>query len=1167
MLLKSIRLAGFKSFADPTTIRLDPEISAVVGPNGCGKSNIVDGLRWAIGERSASVLRGSTFDDIIFDGSDLRSPSSHASVELLFDNSDAKLGGEYASYAEISVRREIAIDQPSEFFLNGSRCRSRDIQDLFLGTGFGTKGYAIIEQGMTDRLVRSKPEELRHYLEEAAGVTNYRERRHQTELLIHRTEENILRIEDDLERLSTDLRHLKRQAREAERFQKLNTALDQLRIKKIALQIKLTSDHLKDVDKSIEQKRNEQSGLETEAQLLDNHLLELRNRRDSAVEQERQRQDTVSAFNQKISAKENLISVHENQIRTITENLKRTEGQKEDYLSEIRSNEAKIAEWEPKQRTLTRQVEVLKAEREQKERDYSAKSTQLNELRTQSSETVATINQISERRVQYAHERSTAQLAVSNAKKRLEELHTERNSLVIDDDELKQASEASNNARLNKERIESSVERLEDERTGIQSQLSSVRQRIHSIESDLGIQNNRLSNLRAEQRAAMGLSIETPALNQWLSSRKINENRRLISQIKVQPGWETAVEIVLGSFTRAIEIQQIDELKGSSGELLESGAVFVTRRQQGQTARATSLLDKVLEGTELVADLLLQVRVADTFSDALTMLESLRDDQSVVTADGVWLSNSWVRFTESNVQSLKMLTRVGEIESVEKNREELLRRIEREQQTYDQLAAEQEELLNSRETLQLELVQASENVAITAAEEDAKSLALSEVKRRVEEIHSEISQIETNLAQASSQYASADNLWSESDSQLATVHVKLSDLENSQRVAEIKQEESRESLKVLNEQFLSNSADLERITTEIRSTKESTSRQITRLEGLDQTIVQQTRELEKHQSEIPVLRKARSDDLSSQSDSRQLLTEQSEVVRTLLTEILAQESTKSDNEDQTKKVESAINTLLIDRASTSSALEFATKNLDSFQISTEDALALLSSEDLDENIDAEIERREKGLARLGDINHQAIEEHARKLEEKTNTDRQLRDVEQSLTNLRSSVQRIDKEIQSKVKGTFDTLNEKLDQVFPRLFGGGKAVLEMTGENLLEAGVVIRVKPPGKANLPINLLSGGEKALAALSFVFAVFLLNPSPVCILDEVDAPLDQQNVERFADLLSELVNTQFILITHNPLTMERTKNLLGVTMQEPGVSRVVSVSLETAIGFAQGA
>jgi len=230
-------------------------------------------------------------------------------------------------------------------------------------------------------------------------------------------------------------------------------------------------------------------------------------------------------------------------------------------------------------------------------------------------------------------------------------------------------------------------------------------------------------------------------------------------------------------------------------------------------------------------------------------------------------------------------------------------------------------------------------------------------------------------------------------------------------------------------------------------------------------------------------------------------------------------------------------------------------------------LALLSSEDLDENIDAEIERREKGLARLGDINHQAIEEHARKLEEKTNTDRQLRDVEQSLTNLRSSVQRIDKEIQSKVKGTFDTLNEKLDQVFPRLFGGGKAVLEMTGENLLEAGVVIRVKPPGKANLPINLLSGGEKALAALSFVFAVFLLNPSPVCILDEVDAPLDQQNVERFADLLSELVNTQFILITHNPLTMERTKNLLGVTMQEPGVSRVVSVSLETAIGFAQGA
>lgn len=1165
MRLNSIRLAGFKSFVEPTTIQLDPVLCAIVGPNGCGKSNIVDGLRWAIGERSAQVLRGSTFDDVIFNGSDQRSASSHASVELLFDNSDAKIGGEYAAYTEISVRRELSTDQPSEFFLNGRRCRSRDIQDLFLGTGFGIKGYAIISQDRTDQIVRSKPEELRQYVEEAAGVSSYRERRHETELKIQRTEQNILRVNDSVVALASDIRRLSRQVSASRRYQQLQDQIAEQTVKQLAWMIRDKTSEIEQASLRVAELETESSRQEALEQRLDTELLELRETRVKETKQRNERQSAVYEYQSKVSRNETDIEVHEERINSLTRAIERGEEQVADYSRELTHDQEELSKSRRALGEVEEQSKRLDQEMKLHGKDESAKQTVLRETQTSFEELRRIIQETSEQRIKYEHEISDLEKTVINSKQRLSELSVDMPDLSDEKQRLEALSSERKKAEVHQNELRITQEEYRKESVTLENQLSSLHAQLEESQEKVQEMATVLSSLKAEQEIALGLSQETPKLKTWLTERKLGANRRLLPQLKVENGWESAVEIVLGTLVRAIEVENVIEFNGSYEDLKSSGGVFVMPSKDTGELDTASLLNKVNEGSNLVREQLANVLVAEDFVEALQKYQRLSERQSLITREGIWIGRNWVRFPSKGTMRQHVIARTGEIEQKQREHAAQNASLMRQTEKRDQLIQKLAEIRSNSEDVQNKLMVVATEVATKSERETAKRQAIEQAIDRKQEIEREVRSHDEVINAAQQDRERIQERWEHADKALEAQHAQLAALEESRELAQRAFEHARSQVQATSDKWHEVQRVFERIKTEIQTTEQQCARQSTRIEELVSSLTNQKKELQGLKSELPRLRSSQSIQLEEQSKIENLLKEQDEKVQAIEETIESKEINRRGIEQDFKEINGFLAESRVALGNHRSGLDYLFADLRSFQVGKDEAIERLTDDDDLDRINEELERLQRRFDQFGPINHQAIEEHEQKVEQKKNKDQQLADLEQALATLKSAMAHIDQEIRGKVKHTFDEINKNLDKVLPRLFGGGKAMLEMTGESLLDAGIVMRVKPPGKANLPINLLSGGEKALAALSFVFAVFLLNPSPVCILDEVDAPLDQQNVERFADLLNELVETQFVVITHNPLTMERTKHLLGVTMQEPGVSRVVSVSLDTAIEFAQ--
>lgn len=1165
MRLNSIRLAGFKSFVEPTTIHLDPVLCAIVGPNGCGKSNIVDGLRWAIGERSAQLLRGSTFEDVIFNGSDQRSASSHASVELLFDNGDGKIGGEYAAYTEISVRRELAIDQPSEFFLNGRRCRSRDIQDLFLGTGFGIKGYAIISQDRTDQIVRSKPDELRQYVEEAAGVSSYRERRHETELKIQRTEQNILRVNDSVEALASDIRRLSRQVSATRRYQKLQDQISELTVKRVAWLIRGKSHEIERAALRVAEYETDLSRQEALEQRLDTELLDLREARTKETQERNKRQADVYEYQSKVSRNETDIEVHEERIKSLARAIENCEEQIANYSRELTHDQEELAKSRRAFKEVEQRSKELDGEMAQRGKEESAKQEVLRETQKSYDGLLRTIQETSEQRIKYEHELSDVKAIIANSKNRLNELSVDIPNLTAEKHSLEALTSARQEAETKRDQLGTTQEKYRRESVTLENELSEVDTRIKESQDRVQETATFLSSLKAEQDIALGLSQETPKLKTWLTDRKLGANKRLLPQLKVESGWESAVEIVLGTLVRAVEVENLIEFNGSYEDLKASGGVFVTPSNGNRELEVASLLNKVNQGSNLVGEQLENVLVAEDFAEALQRYPHLSERQSLITREGIWIGRNWVRFPSDGTMRQRVIARTGEIEQKELEHELLNADLAKQTEERDHLLRQLSEVRIKRDNVQNELMAIATDVATTTERETAKRHTIEHAIDRTKEIESEIEAHKVSITTAEQRCETISELWQSADKTLEKQHVHLADIEESREVAQTDLENARTELQSTTDKWYEVQREFERISTEIHTTEQQCSRQSRRIEELVSSRTVQEKDLQELQAVLPRLRTSQSKQLVEQSEIENRLKEQDEKVQVLEDTIQAKEEDRRGIEQNNTVIRGHLTDSKVALGLHRSNLDHLIADLSSYQIGKEEAIDQLTAEDDLGRISEELERLERRFNQFGPINQHAIEEHTQKVEQKKNKDQQLADLEKALATLKSAIAHIDQEIRGKVKHTFDEINKNLDKVLPRLFGGGKAMLEMTGESLLDAGIVMRVKPPGKANLPINLLSGGEKALAALSFVFAVFLLNPSPVCILDEVDAPLDQQNVERFADLLNELVETQFVVITHNPLTMERTKHLLGVTMQEPGVSRVVSVSLDTAIEFAQ--
>jgi len=1178
MRLSKIKLAGFKSFVDPTTINFPSNLTGIVGPNGCGKSNTIDAVRWVMGESSAKHLRGASMDDVIFNGSSARKPIDMAAVELIFDNSEGKLGGQYANYAEISVKRQVTRDGTSKYSLNGTRCRKRDVADLFLGTGLGPRSYAIIEQGMISRLIEAKPEELRNFLEEAAGISKYKERRRETETRIRHTRENLERLSDLREEIDKQLARLQRQSRSAERYKELKQEERELKAEHLTL-------HWRELKSELDSRDTEIQRTETS---LEQVIAEQRATESSIEEQRQQSTESNEILNDvqaeyyrlgaEISAKEQSIKHQQDLLKRQQTDLEQIQTALSDASQAITSDKQEIVELqqslvdeEPKL-TALKAHEIESAEQFQQAEQamqnwqqtwdelnqrYSAESQQAQLERSRMEQLERHVVQLRQRLQKIDVEKQA--LRGENLEEQISDLNTLLTKSSSEKEEQEQQlSEAIATIRKTREQI-----------VVVEQQSADVRRNIHQKQGSL-------SSMEALQEAALGKNDKIA--QQWLEKSGINNNARFAEQLEVSDGWELAVETVLGDTLEAICVDNIeqfstafDALDNSNLSLVEKASSDALNTVDNNTAgNADLLLAKVTSSVEL-SQFLHGIRCTETLDAALVMRHQLSADESIITKDGIWLGANWIRICRETDTNTGVLARENSIR-------ELQQALSGYEATAEKVGAELtalREVLQSNEQ-QREEIQVSLNTIhsrlneikaqITARESRHEHITSrgKDLDAELEETQALISSDENDIAEATrSRNAALENA--------EKMEVDRKALQAQKDELQQQLQQHRNGLQQHRDQAHQLAIRVEGLKTRLSGLQHNIQRmeqaqtaQQQRKQELESLLSQSTQPTQQLEEELKAL-------LQQRLISEEALAEARRKVETITQTLRTLEQQRGQFEQNSQLVRSQLEKLRLDsqetRVRSKTTLEQLTET--GFELETTlDKLTQLEAEGetasskLWENRLAEVASK---ISRLGPINLAAIEEYKEQLQRKEYLDGQDKDVTAALEILEQAIAKIDKETRTRFKETFDHVNSRIKDMFPRLFGGGTAFLEMTGDDLLNTGVSIMARPPGKRISNIHLMSGGEKALTAVALVFAIFELNPAPFCMLDEVDAPLDEANVGRFCQLVKEMSSrVQFIFITHNKTTMEISEHLSGVTMRESGVSRLVSVDVAEAATMA---
>lgn len=1165
MRLSKIKLAGFKSFVDPTTITLPSNLVGVIGPNGCGKSNVIDAIRWVMGETSARHLRGDSMEDVIFNGSSARKPVGSASVELSFDNSDGTVGGQFASYAEISIRRIVTRDGNSQYFLNNTRCRRKDITGMFLGTGLGPRSYAIIEQGMVSRLVEARPEEMRTYIEEAAGISKYKERRRETETRISHTRDNLSRLNDLRDEIDKQIRHLQRQAQLAERYKRLKQDERQCESELLAMR-------LADIDRQVEAARAELLTRQTamEAVLADQRQIEARIERARAQHVEAtdactRVQATYYNTQSEISRLEQqLLHTREMRDRQL-QDRQANEQQLAVLADELARDESRLGDLDA---LLARSGSELDAARSAQE--YSAgmlveAERALNawqegwqsfnlEIREQQQ-----ICQVEQTRLEHliAHQERLT--------RRIGEVDSERSTISLVDIRARLAAqqrihdEASAGVDEAARRLESLAGQISSEREVEQSCGGEIESTLSELESRRG----RLEALRAIQQTALG--DDQAVISEWLATTGLDQHPRLVRELDVDPGWTKAVETVLGDFLQAILVDRRDDhMEGFPDATL----VLLEKGQELAQVPAATLASRVRHAGRLGA-MLASVHCADTLDEALRISRDLAAGASVITPDGVWLGRDWLRINRGMANS-GVLAREQEIRTL----------------MVDMTRRESEvATLNARR-------QAARSLLATLEQERTQALQqLSEAERQRHEVLALMQTLERDGIRAEQRLATLGTDRLQAENELGTLASTIEDARSRLQVAEQSLQglgERRPGLQAEQEARLSayniwrERAEHDRgivarlmIEQQGRRTERSAAG-----EALDRTAQQRRRLLEQQQAlderiagaaePLAGLQQALDLQLACQVEVQRELTARRTELEAVEAAIKADEHRRHALDRQVAAARDALEGLRVTAREHEVRRENLVERFAATGMVFEEVIGRLHTEGLADAPDVAAWEQRLGelrakIERLGPINLAAIGEFAEQSERKTYLDQQHADLTAALETLEQAIRKIDRETRTRFQETFDQINAGLKRLFPRLFGGGHAYLGMEGEDLLAAGVTVMARPPGKRNSHIHLLSGGEKALTAVALIFSIFELNPAPFCLLDEVDAPLDEANVGRFCEIVSEMAKTvQFVVITHNKTTMEMTRQLMGVTMNEPGVSRLVAVDIDEAIKLA---
>ena len=1164
MRLTKIKLAGFKSFVDPTQINFPSNLTGVVGPNGCGKSNVIDAVRWVMGELSAKHLRGDNMADVVFNGSSARKPVGAASVELVFDNADGKIGGAYAGFSEISLRRQVSRDGTSAYFINGGRCRRKDITNLFLGTGLGSRSYAIIEQGMISRVIDAKSEDMRAFVEEAAGISRYKERRKETEARIADTRENLERLQDVRDEVDKQIRHLQRQAATARRYQALKEQERRLNAELLALRLRELDSGAEVHDATVRERE-----LAMQAELAAQRAAEAAIERERSVQSARaEALSGVQARYYEVGADISRLEQSIEHTRELRErqrtDLTQTESALQELSSHLERDGAQLAGVRAELTQLAPELErALQAEAEgAAAREGAEQALQHWQQRWEAhTQAVGAAEQLSE--VERARgEQLENQLRRLTAQAERLALEHESVSALQSEADLSELAAAEASARAQSEAaaaaLASSQERVQ-------------RLRAAELEAERALEAGRaaaeaaraeLTALEALQAAA--LSDHAGETVAWLKSAGLGARPRLAGSLEVDPGWERAVETVLGDYLEAVCVESIEPATQAL-EGLASGRVTLLEPGGTPTAATAGTLAAHVRGAEALRAQLTHVLTAGSLREALAARAQLRPGTSYITPAGEWVGSLWLRVSRGADPRAGVLERAQRLKELKSRAAAAAARSGELEagltQARSQLAGAEQDGDRAQQALQL-----------SARGHAAALAALQAGRERAAETHERGARLRQDAGELERERAATAAALVQARAELARGTQALAELRQAHGSLESEREERRAALAAARAaaQALQLSArDLHVRVESRRSTASSVAvgvermnEQRAQLEGrradLQRELAAGDEPIIQAQGRLGAALELRLRVEGELGGARSALEETEARLRTLEEQRLAAEQRVSGARAAMEEARLAAQETHVRRATL--AEQFAETRCVLAEV-----LAALAAEAAVPAWELALGEARADIEKLGSVNLAAIDELKEHTQRKEYLDSQFADLTSALNTLEEAMRRIDKETRTRFEDTFERINAGLREKFPRLFGGGHAYLELVGEDKLSAGVAVMARPPGKKNSTIHLLSGGEKALTAVALVFSIFDLNPAPFCLLDEVDAPLDEHNVGRFCDIVRDMsTRVQFVFITHNKSTMELASQLIGVTMNEPGVSRLVTVDVDEAVRLA---
>ncbi|WP_321903556.1 chromosome segregation protein SMC [Paraburkholderia tropica] len=1169
MRLTSIKLAGFKSFVDPTHFQVPGQLVGVVGPNGCGKSNIIDAVRWVLGESRASELRGESMQDVIFNGSTARKPGSRASVELVFDNADGRAAGQWGQYAEIAVKRVLTRDGTSSYYINNLPARRRDIQDIFLGTGLGPRAYAIIGQGMIARIIEAKPEELRVFLEEAAGVSKYKERRRETENRLHDTRENLTRVEDIVRELSTNLEKLEGQAVVATKYRELQADGEEKQRMLWLLRKNEAAGEQQRQQRAIEQAQIDLERHTAQLREVEAQLETLRVAHYSASDAMQGAQGSLYEANAEVSRLEAEIKFIvesrnrvQAQIAALTAQREQWQVQAQKAQDDIEDAEEQLAMGEEKAAIAEEEAVAKQEALPALESRWRDAQSQLNDERAGIARTEQAL------KLEAAHQRNADQM-LQQLQQRHERLKSEEGGLDAPDEvqleelrmQLAEQEEILRDAQDRLTDAQETVPRLDAERRAAHDRVQAENAQIHQFEARLAALKQLQENVQTEGK-----------IQPWLERHELGALPRLWKKLHVEAGWETALEAVLRERLAALEVSNLDWVKAFATDAPPAKLAFYAPPLAGQTASAPAGLTPLLSlvriddaGLRAVLNEWLGTTfVANDLAEALAQRAQLPEGGAFVVKAGHSVSRVGVQLYAADSEQAGMLARQQEIENLTRQvraqallADEARSAVVRAEAAHTQAAQvlgearQQADRATQRvHALQMDVLKLTQAHERYTARSTQIREELDEIRAQIEEQRALRAESEANferhdgeLAELQARFEDNQLAFEALDEELGAARNAARDLERAAGDARFaarnlaaRIEELRRNIQISHDQSERVAGSLEDARAELETINEQTAH----------TGLQDALEIRAEKEELLRNARAELDDLSAKlraADETRLAAERAlQPLRDRITELqLKEQAARLNGEQFVEQLQAAG----VDEA----------------------ALQEKLTPDLKPSyLQGEVTRINNAITALGPVNMAALDELAAAKERKTFLDAQSADLTSAIETLEDAIRKIDQETRTLLQGTFDEVNKHFGDLFPRLFGGGQAKLIMTGDEILDAGVQVMAQPPGKKNSTIHLLSGGEKALTATALVFAMFQLNPAPFCLLDEVDAPLDDANTERFANLVRAMSNkTQFLFISHNKIAMEMAQQLIGVTMQEQGVSRIVAVDMETAAGFAQ--